>query len=182
MTHKRKQCFKLVHGGSGRIRMRITRWNPSAYTNTVSAWKKVWLCCTHSSRESSSCCLTWSKWAELFSGFPSVNCLSGRRKNSAAVGKPGRTVTRSWSSLTPVAWRGTRGKGVRVQSLDIKPQWFFSTGWNEYGTVKYWRLPLNSSLDRIQTVIYLSKVPVWLRLLRQHLTFEPLQQMKKGGL
>lgn len=67
--------------------------------------QRVWRTCIRS--ESRCCCLTWSKWAELFSGFPSVICLSGRRKNSAAVGKPGRTVTRSWSSLTPVAWRRT---------------------------------------------------------------------------
>lgn len=43
--------------------------------------------------------LTWSKWAGLF-----CNHLLGNRKNSAVVGKPGRTVTSSCCSLTPVDW------------------------------------------------------------------------------
>lgn len=48
---------------------------------------------------------TWSKWVAVLSGFPSVSCLSGNRKNSAAVGSPGNTVTNSCSGFTPVAWR-----------------------------------------------------------------------------
>lgn len=47
---------------------------------------------------------TRSKYAEFFSVFPSVCCLLSSRKTSAVVGKPGRTVTRSWSAPTPVAW------------------------------------------------------------------------------
>lgn len=112
---KKETMLQTWAQGYGSIKMRITRWNHSP--TQTSSGKKGWICC----RQSSSC-LTWSKWAELFSGLPSVNCLSGRRKNSAAVGKPGRTVTRSCSSLTPVDWWGTGGKGGKTRSgVKVEP-------------------------------------------------------------
>ncbi|TNN77828.1 hypothetical protein EYF80_011885 [Liparis tanakae] len=52
----------------------------------------------------------------LFAYLLKVNSLSGRRKNSAAVGRPGRTVTSSWSSPTPVAWEQDGGRRTREKS------------------------------------------------------------------
>lgn len=56
--------------------------------------------------------LTWSKWAELFCSLLTPNHLVGSRKNSAVVGKPGRTVTRSCCSLTPVDYWERRREAI----------------------------------------------------------------------
>lgn len=61
-------------------------------------WGKKWWIDDGTDRQP----LTWSKWAKLFWSLLSPNHLVGSRKNSAVVGKPGRTVTRSCCSLTPV--------------------------------------------------------------------------------